>query len=348
MEEKENQELEEKVEILKQKILQEEDKKKIAQYTIKVEILMSRIEQNRRLKELHESKLSIRPQIYALKTKISEIKRELRMNADYDIQSPKFIFTQEDIKKTGINKYIQELINSGKPEQIEVAQKIRENINRRLELEKANKELKEKQNNLKSINKTLKKQNYNIWEEGKFLVERKNSRNILTTISNGFSTIINVFNGTRNGIKIIWSQIKENRRIHKEEIKDLQDMQSRHINEQNNMEKELDKDIKKAQEKFEENKGKEESIYTTLKQGTQAIHDKNRNNRNNEWKKQYVNNITEKINKNTSPNMHTEDNQNNNETIGVNEEGINDLIEKYEKEINKQTNGTSMQINSER
>lgn len=331
-----NEELEQKVNILIEKISQEGNMLKRYKYVIKCEMLIATMEKSRKLEELQESKLSIRPQIPELKRKICKIKQEIRMNSDYDVESSKFIFSKKEIKQVGgINQYIKELIDSGNPEQIEAAQKIQENIDKRAELKNLSKELKETEKRFKNIDKALKKQNNKKAKEGKYLEVRKNNDNI-------FAKISNLINSTVRGVKEFWAEKKENNKNEQEKVKDLGDMQDRYLMEQERIRKEYEGRIKKLKEEYEQKSMQAEDIYVSLERTTIKSYEDKKKDNSKMWRDEQARKYQEKVNKITKNNIEFDENNTDNksnDTMELDKESIQDLIEKYNSALEEESIG---------
>lgn len=263
-EENKSKKLEEKVNTLIEKIEKEESKIKRLGYVIKCKMLVAKLERQikfqnakedfKKQKEENgitaaEEKVNSRSKIITLSKKIKQVEAEIRANSEYDFLSSKFIFPEEEVEKSGgIKKYTEELRSSGRPEQEETAQKIEENIERRKELKKLKEQLEEQQEQLNNADKALKSQNKKI--------SRKETALTIKSKFNFFAGIRNFASSVTNGVKEFFAETMGNRKINKEKVEKLDELQDAYWKMQDKIREEYEEKMKKLDEKREELEGK--------------------------------------------------------------------------------------------
>lgn len=236
--ENENEMLEKKINLLIEKISQEENIIKKYKNIIKCKMLTTEMDKNIKFKEAkeelemqkekngitaREEKIDLRTKIIETNKKINSLKQELKLNIYYDFESSRFMFEKEDIEKIGgINQYIKELINSGEPDKIEVAKKIQDNMDKKIELKNLERQLKEQQNDLKNVNKNLKNKNIKTSVQ-KTALEVRNSK------ANIFAKIRNFVSSATSGIKEFCTEVMENIKIHNKKMEIMKHIQNEYM-----------------------------------------------------------------------------------------------------------------------
>lgn len=198
MKEMENKEIEEKIDLLIEKISKEEDIIKKYKNVINCKMLTAKLDRNIKLKELEEElkrqkaengitakeeKRAIREKNIETRGEIRKLRKELKSNVDHDFESSETLFSQNNVDKT-------------------------------TEIKKLEEQLKEQENELKNINQNLKIQNGKIAIEEKYLQVRKSRFNI-------FAKISDVIKSATSGIKEFFAEYKENK---KDDIEKMQKM----------------------------------------------------------------------------------------------------------------------------
>ncbi len=216
--------LEEKIGKLVEKLEEEigklQEKKssvKRLSYMIKCKMLLNKIERQQELLKAKkqfekqrednkftkmEERVATRNKIIELNKDIKALEKKLNKNKQYDFNSESFMLPIEDVENSGgIEQYTDELEESGNPDQIKTAEKIRRTIEHRRALEEAKKDLKEQKEQLAEMNFDLKIEDR--------LLSRKE---MLVTAKSKF----NIFAKARNFVSSIWGGIKEFREGAKE------------------------------------------------------------------------------------------------------------------------------------
>lgn len=231
----ENKKLEEKVKNLCEKILNEDNIAKRYEYEIYCKILVTKMKRNIKLKDAKEEldrqkeenkitakeeKEAIRSKIIKTNEQISELRKELKFDIHYDYESPRFMFEKEGIEDAGgIYEFIQELLKSEDPEQVEIAKRLQEHIDKKAELNVLERRLKEQQNELKNINKDITKKNFKISAKEVALDVRDSKLNIFTKVRNFVS---NTVSGIKEfATEAFHTKIVENIKVHKAKKKTI-------------------------------------------------------------------------------------------------------------------------------
>lgn len=215
-----SEQLYEKVDMLATKIEQEPNVIKRTFYAIRAKLVLAKIQRQidiqnikdeyseKRMDNLIEAELDesdTTSEIISLNRRINDLKRQIGMYSEYDVNSKSFMFGQSNVeRKGGVDNYIARLNQSGRPDQIEAAEKMKFVESLKKELRERQEELKGKQDILRDIDLNTKMSNKSLKTEETALVVKKK---------------INIFSKISNFFKNVWSGIKEGREQH-EDVKE--------------------------------------------------------------------------------------------------------------------------------
>lgn len=201
-----------------------------------------------------EKKVAIRNKIIELNTSIKYLEKELSKEKEYDVNSEKFIFPQEEVEIAGgIEQYADELTESGEPEQIETAERIKQNIKYRRLLKDRKKDLKEQKEYLADINFDLKLENSDLSRK-EMIVTAKSKFNIFAKARNFLSSIW-------YGIKEFREEAKENREVDRKKVKDFNEMQLEYEKVKEKIRMEYEQKVKELKETYEAAEGGKTAIW---------------------------------------------------------------------------------------
>lgn len=331
--------LEDKINLLVEKIENEDGKFKRLSYIVRCKMLVAKLQRQidlqnakedfKKAKEENkitakEEKANARSKIIELNKKIKKIEKEINANSEYDIETSKFIFPKEEVQQSGgIRKYARELYNSGRPEQIETAEKIQESLERRKELKKLKEELEEQKTVLNNVDKALKEKNKKITNQETALV-LKGKFNI-------FAGIRRFANSITSSVKEFWAETKENKEIENQRKETLEELQTMYDKEKEKITKAYEQKMKE----LEENRDKLEAI-------ARSTYDEKKNEKAKSNRSERALKFQEEMQKLASPidkndeNIEKDENEKNTDEDEMKHDRMQDVKEIMEQEENMQ------------
>ncbi len=244
--------------VLANKIENEKSRAKRTLYSIKMKMLIAKIEREldirdlqeeyamdreERMENLQEEKSDARTESIKISKKIKALKKALKENKEYDYSSKDFIFPKEEVEtEGGIDRYIGILRTSGNREQEEVATDIQETLAKRRELERLQKELQETKEQLKNADK---------------MARRDNRKSKVTETALVTAKKANIFQKIGSFFRNLGSTVIET----KEEISDLNALNMEKKDNIKSIKKEAKMTVQEQKEAFEEAKQKAYEEY---------------------------------------------------------------------------------------
>lgn len=243
---------------LAEKIEKEKSRIKRTVYSIKIKMLIAKIEKEldirelqekysiereNREEELSEEKADARTESIKISRQIKTLKKELKNNREFDYSSKSFLFPKEEVKaEGGIDKYIEILRTSGSVEQEEVADDIQQTLDKRRKLEELEKKLQDRKELLKIADKKAK------WDNRKSKITEVAL--ITAKKANFFDKIATFFRSIRDNFKDNKNEFAEMMDIDKKRREELKSSEIKNAN-----------SVKKIKEDFEQEKRKIDREY---------------------------------------------------------------------------------------
>ena len=250
---------------LAEKIVEEKSRIKRTLYSIKIKMIIAKIEKELdirdlqekysieredREEELYEEKTDARTESIKISRQIKALKKELNANREYDYSSESFLFPKEEVEaEGGIDRYIGILRTSGSVEQEEVADDIQQTLAKRRKLEELEKNLQDRKMQLKNADRKAK------WDNRKSKVTE--TALVTAKKANFFSKIATFF-----------KSIRDNFKDNKNELTEVMDIEKRRREELKSSKVENKNSVKIHKEEFEQAK---REIYQEYQEKMQKL-----------------------------------------------------------------------------